>query len=336
MNKLFKTLILILYTSAIFVVALLIVKSTNKGANFEKYSSKPYDDNIAVVTQVIEKRSSKEETDTDYEKSEYDIHLYIKKLSSVDVKNLYAYFAIETAEGVRYVQSTSAKNMEGSTTIISTIKVSNSSSNKFAVNEITVDEEHDEVIYMNRIPDKIYVKIIYDTIVENETTPNELNYTVDYNKVNTQGFENFEYRSIESTKIESKEDCLEIKFIRKDVEATTTAPKCDEFRFSQLRVASSKLPANVKIENIKIEVVGEISNKSMVDKEHFSEYISLFTYEGALKANVANPSISNSRSVKVNKEYKIDKVYFRISVEFENGEKANYNYYVLTSELKES
>ena len=54
MNKLFKTLILILYTSAIFVVALLIVKSTNKGANFEKYTSKPYDDNIAVVTQVIE------------------------------------------------------------------------------------------------------------------------------------------------------------------------------------------------------------------------------------------------------------------------------------------
>ena len=82
MNKLFKTLILILYTSAIFIVALLIIKSTNKGANFEKYTSKSYDDNIAVVTQVIEKRSSKEETDTDYEKSEYDIHLFIKKLSN--------------------------------------------------------------------------------------------------------------------------------------------------------------------------------------------------------------------------------------------------------------
>lgn len=336
MNKLFKTLILILYTSAIFIVALLIIKSTNKGANFEKYTSKSYDDNIAVVTQVIEKRSSKEETDTDYEKSEYDIHLFIKKLSSVDVKNLYAYFAIQTAEGVRYVQSTSGKAMEDTSSVISTIKVSNSSSNKFAVNEVVVDEEHDEIIYMNRIPDKIYVKIVYDTIVEKETIANELNYTIDYNKVNTQGFENFEYRAIESTKIDSKDDCLEIKFTRKDVEATATAPEYDEFRFTQLRVASSKLPENTKIENIKVEVVGEISNKSMVDKEHFEEYISLFTYEGALKANVANPSIGNSRSVKVNKEYNINKVYFRICVEFENGEKVNYNYYVLTSELKQS
>ena len=160
MNKLFKTLILILYTSAIFIVALLIIKSTNKGANFEKYTSKSYDDNIAVVTQVIEKRSSKEETDTDYEKSEYDIHLFIKKLSSVDVKNLYAYFAIQTAEGVRYVQSTSGKAMEDTSSVISTIKISNSSSNKFAVNEVVVDEEHDEIIYMNRIPDKIYVFLL--------------------------------------------------------------------------------------------------------------------------------------------------------------------------------
>ena len=89
MNKLFKTLILILYTSAIFIVALLIIKSTNKGANFEKYTSKSYDDNIAVVTQVIEKRSSKEETDTDYEKSEYDIHLYILGMNFFICLNLF-------------------------------------------------------------------------------------------------------------------------------------------------------------------------------------------------------------------------------------------------------
>ena len=83
--------------------------------------------------------------------------------------------------------------------------------------------------------------------------------------------------------------------------------------------------------NIKIDVVGEISNKSKVNKEYFSDYIALFTYEGALVTNIAN-----SRSVKVSEDYKVNKVYFRILVELENGEKLNYNYYVLVSELKES
>lgn len=331
MNKLLKTLILILYTSAIFVVSLLIIKFTSKGANFNAYTDKPYDDNIAIVTQVIEKRSSKEETKTDYEKSEYDIHFYIKKTSSIDIKDLYTYVAVETKDGIGYVQSSSGKKMEGETTIVSTIKVSNSSSNEFAINKVTKEDDTDKIIHTNKIPNKIYVKVVYNAIVNEEVTAHEINYVVDYNEVNTSGFENFEYREIESTKIASKEDCLSIKFTRRDIEKTDNAPEYDEFRFSQLRIEKEKLPANISIENIKIEVVGEISNKSKVNTEYFSDYISLFTYEGALVTNIAN-----SRSVKVSEDYKVNKVYFRILVELENGEKLNYNYYVLVSELKES
>ena len=331
MNKLLKTLILILYTGAIFVVSLLIIKFTSKGANFNAYTDKPYDDNIAIVTQVIEKRSSKEETKTDYEKSEYDIHFYIKKTSSIDIKDLYTYVSVETKDGIGYVQSSSGKKMEGSTTIVSTIKVSNSSSNKFAINEVTKEEDSDKIIHTNKIPDKIYVKVVYNAVVNAEVTAHEINYTVDYNEVNTNGFENFEYREIEATKIASKDDCLSIKFTRRDIEKTDNAPEYDEFRFSQLRIEKEKLPANVTIENIKIDVVGEISNKSKVNKEYFSDYIALFNYEGALVTNIAN-----SRSVKVSEDYKVNKVYFRILVELENGEKLNYNYYVLASELKES
>ena len=329
MNKLLKTLILILYTGAIFVVSLLIIKFTSKGANFNAYTDKPYDDNIAIVTQVIEKRSSKEETKTDYEKSEYDIHFYIKKTSSIDIKDLYTYVSVETKDGIGYVQSSSGKKMEGSTTIVSTIKVSNSSSNKFAINEVTKEEDSDKIIHTNKIPDKIYVKVVYNAVVNAEVTAHEINYTVDYNEVNTNGFENFEYREIEATKIASKDDCLSIKFTRRDIEKTDNAPEYDEFRFSQLRIEKEKLPANVTIENIKIDVVGEISNKSKVNKEYFSDYIALFTYEGTLVEN-----IDRLRSVKVNIDYKVEKIYFRILVDLENGEKLNYNYYVLASKLR--
>ena len=69
-----------MYTFAIFAVAFLIVSFSNKGANFKDYSDKSADENIAVVTQISEKRKNKKQTKTDFEESAYDLYFYIKIL----------------------------------------------------------------------------------------------------------------------------------------------------------------------------------------------------------------------------------------------------------------
>ena len=56
MNRILKILILIVYTFAIFALAFFIVSITDKGANFKDYKENYKDENIAVVTQIIEKR----------------------------------------------------------------------------------------------------------------------------------------------------------------------------------------------------------------------------------------------------------------------------------------
>jgi hypothetical protein len=44
-------------------------------------------------------------------------------------------------------------------------------------------------------------------------------------------------------------------------------------------------------------------------------------------------SISNSRSVTVDKNYQINKIYFQIFAELDNGDTLNYNYYILSEDL---
>ena len=296
------------------------------------YSNYSYDKNIAVVNQIIEKRSSKEETKTDYEKSEYDIYFYIKRITSSDIVDLFVEVGVETAEGINYYQSDGKKSLDRSVTICSTIKFTNTNEKKVAVNEIEINEKTSEITHIDRIPKKLHIKIFYSVVRNGSYAPKELKYTIDYTGINTNGFEEFEERYIEyikSNQIAPFNDCLAIKLTRRVVEETDASLKYDEFFFCYLNIQTNKLPTNVKIENVKIEVVGEISNKSKVNTEYFSDYIALFTYEGTLVEN-----IDRLRSVKVNIDYKVEKIYFRILVDLENGEKLNYNYYVLVSKLR--
>ena len=142
MKRIEKILILILYTFGLFAIVGLIAVFSNNGPAFKDYTEKSQDENIAVVTQVLEQRKSAKELSAEYEKSEYNVHFFIKKTNSSNLTDIYVYVAAETEEGIRYVQSTSAKSLEGSATVSSTIKVTNGSSksSKFAVNEIIVED----------------------------------------------------------------------------------------------------------------------------------------------------------------------------------------------------
>lgn len=332
MNKIFKILILIVYTFAIFAVAFLIVSLTNKGPSFNEYTDKSSDDNIAVVTQVIEKRKNSKQTDSDYEESVYDLYFYIKKISNLDLNDVYVYIAVETEEGIRYVQSTSGKELKGTTTITSTISITNSSAGDFAVNEVVEEEEN--VKHINKIPQNVYVRVSYDKVINKEDVACELNYKFKYDDVNKESFKDYEQRKIVTTSsnttnyIDCKDDYVSIKFLKVPVDTSTNSVKYSDFRFTNVKIIKSKLPENVKTLKTKIEVFAEIGNEDLVSKEYFSKYVKLFVYEGTLFAD-----ITSSRTSSLADEYEVEKVYFNVEIELDNGDKANYKYYVLASDL---
>lgn len=332
MNRIFKTLILVVYTFAIFAVAFGIVALTDKGANFKDYSEKTADENIAVNVQISEKRKNKKQTKTDFEKSTYDIYFYIKKVSSVSLENIYVYIAVETEDGIRYVQSTSEKSLSGTSTVLSTISVTNSSSNNFAVNEV-VDEEG-VVKHVNRIPENLYVKVIYNKIIEEEKIPCELNCKIKYDDVKKENFNDFEKRNIVTTSngstqcIDYKNECVSVKFLKLPYEKTSSEVAYSDYRVSNVKIVKNNLPTNVAISKFKMEITAETTNNASSSQEYFSKYVKLFVYEGSLVSDIAN-----SRTCALAEEYEVEKIYFNFEIVLENKDVLNYKYYVLTSEL---
>ena len=333
MNRIFKILILIVYTFAIFTVAFIIVSLTNKGPAFSEYSDKASDENIAVVTQVVEKRKNNKQTKTDYEESVYDLYFFIKKTSTLDLNDIFVYVAVETEDGIRYVQSTSGKELKGSTTITSTISITNSSAGDFAVNEVTTED--DVVKHINKIPQTVYVRVSYDKVVDKQDIACELNYKFDYDDVTKETFDDYEQRNIVvsgsgvTQNIERKNnEFISIKFLKVPVETSSNEIKYSDYRLVNVKKALNTLPEGTIISKLKIEVFAEITNESILTKEYFSKYVKLFVYEGALPAD-----ISSSRTSSLADEYKVEKIYFNVEIELSDGETANYKYYVLTKDL---
>lgn len=329
MNRIFKILILIVYTFAIFAVAFIIVSLTNKGPAFSEYSDKASDENIAVVTQVIEKRKNSKQTKTDYEESAYDLYFFIKKTSTLDLNDIFVYIAVETEDGIRYVQSTSGKELKSTTTITSTISITNSSAGDFAVNEVA--EEDGVVKHINKIPQTVYVRVSYDKVVEKQDVACELNYKFNYDDVTKESFDDYEQRKVvvsgsnTTQYIEYNKEYVSMKFLKVPVETSSDSVQYSDYRLSNVKVY---LPKGIIISKIKIEVFAEITNESILTKDYFSKYVKLFVYEGALVGDIAN-----SRTSSLADEYEVEKVYFNVEIELSDGDTANYKYYVLTSDL---
>ena len=332
MKRIEKILILILYTFGLFAIVGLIAVFSNNGPAFKDYTEKSQDENIAVVTQVLEQRKSAKELSAEYEKSEYNVHFFIKKTNSSNLTDIYVYVAAETEEGIRYVQSTSAKSLEGSATVSSTIKVTNGSSksSKFAVNEIIVEDEN--VTHLNRIPKAFYVKVAYKETVNKEKVQHELNFKVDYNKAkDSENYDSFEKRNVTENGIELKSDYISITFGKIYYEKSSSVKVAyNEFRLKSINIIKANLPSNVSISTIHIAVTAKITKNELVNSKYFSENVRLFDYQGTLASN-----ISNSRSCNLSDEYNVEKIYFDVTITLEDGSVQHNQFYVVTAELSE-
>ena len=291
-----------------------------------EYLDYSFDENISVITQIIEKRKNSKQTNADYEKSVYDLYFYIKKTSNFDLKEIHISVDVKTKEGIKSSKAQISKDLIGSSTIVSTISITN-----FLVNETLIED--DFIKNVNEIPKFLYFKISYNKINNEKIEKCELNYKIKYDDVTKESFDDYEQRQIVKNNndikyIDYKNDCVSIKFLKVPVEASSDEVKYSDYRLSNVKMVKSNLPDEATISKIKIEVFGEIGNESLLTKEYFSKNVKLFVYEGALAAD-----IMSSRTTSLADEYNVEKVYFNVEIELSNGDKVNYKYYVLTKDL---
>ena len=297
--------------------------------NYDEYLDYSFDENIAVVTQVIEKRKNSNQTDTGYEESVYDFYFYIKKISSLDLTDISVSVDVKTKDGIKSSKSITSKDLQGPMTIVSTISITN-----FLVNKVVIEEG--KIKNINEIPEFLYFKISYNIIVNEQVESCELNYKIKYDDVTKESFNGYEQRQVivsssnTTQYVDYKNDYVSMKFLKVPVETSGNTVKYSDYRLSNVKIVKNNLPKESSISKIKVEVFAEIGNEAMITKDYFSKYVKLFVYEGALAAD-----ITNSRTSSLADEYNVEKVYFNVEIELSNGDSANYKFYVLTSDLLE-
>ncbi len=295
--------------------------------NYDEYLDYSFDENIAVVTQVIEKRKNSNQTDTGYEESVYDFYFYIKKISSLDLTDISVSVDVKTKDGIKSSKSITSKDLQGPMTIVSTISITN-----FLVNKVVIEEG--KIKNINEIPEFLYFKISYNIIVNEQVESCELNYKIKYDDVTKESFNGYEQRQVivsssnTTQYVDYKNDYVSMKFLKVPVETSGDTVKYSDYRLSNVKIVKNNLPKESSISKIKVEVFAEIGNEAIVTKDYFSKYVKLFVYEGALAAD-----ITSSRTASLADEYEVEKIYFNVEIELDNGDTTNYKYYVLTKDL---
>ncbi|MBE6130990.1 MAG: hypothetical protein E7183_04640 [Erysipelotrichaceae bacterium] len=297
--------------------------------NYNEYLDYYFDENISVTTQIIEKRKNSNQAGNDYEESVYDLYFYIKKTSSFDLQNIRVYVDVKTKDGIKSSKSITSKDLQGPMTIVSTISITN-----FLVNKVVIEEG--KIKNINEIPEFLYFKISYNIIVNEQVESCELNYKIKYDDVTKESFNGYEQRQVVVSSsnttqyVDYKNDYVSMKFLKVPVETSGDTVKYSDYRLSNVKIVKNNLPKESSISKIKVEVFAEIGNEAILTKDYFSKYVKLFVYEGALAAD-----ITSSRTSSLADEYEVEKIYFNVEIELDNGDSANYKFYVLTSDLLE-
>ncbi len=343
MNKLLKTIILIAYTFVIFLGAILIIYLSTNSKQFAEYTTDPYNKDLNLNVQMMEVRMSEndESNKTDYEYSKYDLKLFVRRTAEEYISDMYAYVCVESKDGKKYIETTSPKQMGQGTWQSTTMYLLNASY-EFAYNKIVKEAEDSEKLKQeNFIPEKVYIKVVYEIDLKEavdgkKTETRELNYMFEVDEINQKNYSSYEKRDIlngnvDKGYIDYKEDLLKIKLTHELVEADTKSEvDKNKFNFNRLEANVKTLADGVTIERMNLVIEAEITNTELVNDKYFSNYIRLFTYNGALVRSIP---ISTIRDVSIDEAYGIEKLYFTINLELSNGEKVATNFYVLVDEL---
>lgn len=328
MNKLFKVLVLAIYSITLLFITIVVMNGTSKAKRFEDYSDTPYNDDITLNVQVLENRQTAAEREKDYEYSKFDIYLFITKRQDSVISNMYSYIAVQNKDKkFGYSETNSSKSMSKGVTQNTTMSFLNSST-AFSYHEITVEKDNnkDKIKNIDYSPKKIMVKVAYD--IEYDSNPGiveskEFNYSFEYKEENTKKFGDYTNRTINNY-IEGPDDVFKLKITKTLDSEQKTTYKCSYF--GQI---ADKLEA--KIKTVNFSVYGKATNEKCVSK-YFGDYIRIFTYHGALN----NYAINTTRSNKLSDDFGIEKLFVTASFELENGKVIVNSYYLNVNDLATS
>ena len=129
----------------------------------------------------------------------------------------------------------------------------------------------------------------------------------------------------------SKDDIFKIKMTHTTTDATSTKPEYDNIKLNFLEINTSKLENDETVVDSSINIYGLVGNEKNVTSKYFSKYVKLFSYNGYLNLE---RSIRTTRTVAIDKNYEIDKLYVTAEIKLSSGKTVKTNYFVDVKDLK--
>lgn len=333
MNRLTKIIILTVYTLVLLAGAIFIVSKNSVTKGFEEYQTTPYNDDIALNVQMYETRTTASENESDYEYTKYDLKMIVRKNLNTSISNVYTFVCVESEDGYKYTETSSAKKLDKGTWYNSSFSLTNSTQ-EFAYRKVTKDDKGN-VNFENFTPKTIYIKVAYDIEVVDEDgdeviEDRTLNYKFDFKELTHEEYNKYEKREVTSGDIDCKEEFIKLKFSKtlKEVSSTNKNEKIT-YSFDKVELLEDKLPKDVSVEKINIIVDAEVLNKTSSSK-YFSNYVRLFNYNGALQIN---KDIGTKRDCSLETSYGVEKLYFTIESLLSNGETVKTTFYIDVKDL---
>ncbi len=339
LNAKLKILIIVFYTLLLFGIILLIFGNT-KYKRFEGYSSKPYDENIALSIRAIENRRSKYYTGDkkelgEHEKATFDLQVSLVKLQSkAIIDDIRIYVSAQTVDGgYRYKEYSSSSKLMSEYTYTSTTSFSSFSTKE--VVEKTENEKTKEFLF-DEEPTKFFVKVTY-TEGKNDRL-HTLTYQTSVLDLKNKKFDSAEIREIMENNgtnpeyVDPKTDPVRIKLTK---EETTELSKPGTAKNDKIKVQFNVLKTNLnkfklsdeylKEKNLKMielpnktdsndvwDVAPEISEiklevyvKIKSTDEQFSELVKIYSLYGFMSKH-RDPSIAN---ISIDESFDVEEIY---------------------------
>lgn len=343
MNKV-RVTVLVLYTLLLMLITGLVIYATDTSAKrFKGYTENPSDEYLQINLQMVEARESSKITEKDYEKTFYNMYVFLSKVNATDViNNIRLYLGIETVSGeYRYTEySSTPKKLESASIPTSSTSFLNSSS-AFCVKTISVDETTKEVTKVDQTPAKIFVKILYN--VSTITEEQSLNYVCNVSKAKDLAKDSkFDELKYESNAVINPEALFTYQLSRGETELSSTSGKKingeyiqvaklfynkDNLDKQDVSIDKKAIDSTEKVKNFKFEVYGFTSKADSSNTDgYYSNYIRLVSYYGWLPCYESR--LISSRRVSFDASYGIDTLYTVTEIELANGRTISQKYFV--------
>ena len=343
-----KMVIIILYTFVLFAVSIFIINlSTFETTRENKYNYNNIskDENIQIVTKLVESRTKGNLESNKKEKSTWDLKFQIAKHNpSATVSNISLYASAETEEGeMIYFEKINQNKLDikqaGFYTYSSLTYKSLEKSFSYKSSTKTYTPTNTQLAM-------VWVRVLYTVKIGEETTDKELKYYFVPSKPKQEDFNS--YNEVITTSQNMKEVLVNDSNSYYTAKITPTLSSSEEVLNDKIKIKfefdESKLLENKKyIQNAGLTLYAKIKNDPTDVENHFDDYFTVVDLSGAF-VNTKNVGSWTEKEtgtlnsfyesdVSIPKEYEVTELYLIVSYTTNEGV-TNFDRYKIVLDIK--